>query len=38
VGNLALTFDHRAIDGGYAARFLKQVKEILEHRDWTAEL
>ena len=38
VGNLALTFDHRAIDGGYAARFLAAVKEIVEHRDWAAEL
>ena len=36
--SLALTFDHRAIDGGYAARFLTAVKEIIETRDWTAEL
>jgi 2-oxoglutarate dehydrogenase E2 component (dihydrolipoamide succinyltransferase) len=38
VGYLALTFDHRAIDGGYAARFLAAVKEIIQTRDWTAEL
>ncbi|MEY9966788.1 pyruvate dehydrogenase E2 component (dihydrolipoamide acetyltransferase) [Streptacidiphilus sp. MAP12-16] len=38
VGNLALTFDHRAIDGGYAARFLREVKTSLETRDWSAEL
>lgn len=38
VGNLALTFDHRAVDGGYAGRFLNRLKEILEQRDWTAEL
>jgi len=38
IGNLALTFDHRAFDGGYAARFLNEVKTIVETRDWTAEL
>jgi 2-oxoglutarate dehydrogenase E2 component (dihydrolipoamide succinyltransferase) len=38
VGNLALNFDHRAIDGGYAARFLNKIKEILEQRDWASEL
>jgi pyruvate dehydrogenase E2 component (dihydrolipoamide acetyltransferase) len=38
VGNLALSFDHRAIDGGYAARFLRAVKNGLEQRDWDAEL
>jgi 2-oxoglutarate dehydrogenase E2 component (dihydrolipoamide succinyltransferase) len=38
VGNLALTFDHRAVDGGYAARFLNRLKEILEQRDWATEL
>ena len=38
VGLLALTFDHRAIDGAYAARFLRHVAEILATRDWSAEL
>jgi pyruvate dehydrogenase E2 component (dihydrolipoyllysine-residue acetyltransferase) len=38
VGNLALSFDHRAFDGGYAARFLATVKRILERRDWSVEL
>ena len=38
VGMLALTFDHRAFDGAYAAAFLARVKEILETRDWAAEL
>jgi pyruvate dehydrogenase E2 component (dihydrolipoamide acetyltransferase) len=38
VGNLALTFDHRAVDGAYAARFLRRVGEILDNRDWAAEL
>jgi 2-oxoglutarate dehydrogenase E2 component (dihydrolipoamide succinyltransferase) len=38
VGNLALTFDHRAIDGAYAARFLRRMGEILATRDWAADL
>ncbi|MEO6652345.1 MAG: dihydrolipoamide acetyltransferase family protein [Ilumatobacteraceae bacterium] len=37
VGNLAMSWDHRAFDGAYAAGFLKKVKEILETRDWSAE-
>ena len=37
-GNLSLSFDHRANDGAYAAAFLARVKEILETRDWSAEL
>jgi pyruvate dehydrogenase E2 component (dihydrolipoamide acetyltransferase) len=38
VGNLAMSWDHRAFDGAYAARFLVRVREILETRDWAAEL
>ena len=38
VGNLALTWDHRAFDGAYAASFLHRIKELLETRDWAAEL
>ena len=38
VGNLAMSWDHRAFDGAYAAGFLLRVKEILENRDWAAEL
>ncbi len=38
VGMLALTFDHRAIDGAYAARFLARMADILNTRDWAAEL
>lgn len=38
VGNLAMTWDHRAFDGAYAARFLSRTKEILESQDWSAEL
>jgi 2-oxoglutarate dehydrogenase E2 component (dihydrolipoamide succinyltransferase) len=37
-GTLALSFDHRAFDGAYAAAFLAKVTEILETRDWAAEL
>jgi 2-oxoglutarate dehydrogenase E2 component (dihydrolipoamide succinyltransferase) len=38
VGNLVLSFDHRAFDGAYASAFMASVKEILETRDWSAEL
>lgn len=38
VGLLALTFDHRAVDGAYAARFLARISEILATRDWSSEL
>jgi pyruvate dehydrogenase E2 component (dihydrolipoamide acetyltransferase) len=38
VGNLTLTWDHRAFDGAYAASFINRIREILETRDWSAEL
>jgi 2-oxoglutarate dehydrogenase E2 component (dihydrolipoamide succinyltransferase) len=38
VGNLALSFDHRAVDGAYASAFLDRVRRILAERDWEAEL
>jgi 2-oxoglutarate dehydrogenase E2 component (dihydrolipoamide succinyltransferase) len=38
VGLLALTFDHRAIDGAYASAFLAKIKDILETRDWSQEV
>jgi 2-oxoglutarate dehydrogenase E2 component (dihydrolipoamide succinyltransferase) len=38
VGILAQCFDHRALDGAYSAAFLRRVKEILEGRDWGADL
>lgn len=38
VGNLCLTFDHRALDGAYAGAFLVRLREIIEQRDWAAEL
>jgi pyruvate dehydrogenase E2 component (dihydrolipoamide acetyltransferase) len=37
VGNLCLTFDHRALDGAYAGAFLGRLREIIEERDWVAE-
>jgi 2-oxoglutarate dehydrogenase E2 component (dihydrolipoamide succinyltransferase) len=38
VGVLAQTFDHRAIDGAYSASFLKEVKAVIESRDWAQAL
>jgi pyruvate dehydrogenase E2 component (dihydrolipoamide acetyltransferase) len=38
VGVLAQSFDHRALDGAYSAGFLRKVKQILEERDWAADL
>ncbi len=38
VGNLAMSWDHRAFDGAYAAGFLVKVKQELEQRDWSSEL
>ena len=35
---LALTYDHRIVDGADAARFLVTVKERLEEGDFAAEL
>ena len=38
VGVLTLTWDHRAFDGAYAASFLHSIAQIIETRDWEAEL
>lgn len=38
VGVLAQSFDHRAIDGAYSAAFLREVKEVIETRDWIQAL
>jgi pyruvate dehydrogenase E2 component (dihydrolipoamide acetyltransferase) len=38
VGNLVMSWDHRAFDGAYAAAFLRATKEVIETRDWAAEL
>ena len=38
VGNLAMSWDHRAFDGAYSAGFLAKVKRVLETQDWSAEI
>ena len=38
VGNLAVSFDHRAFDGAYASAFLADIRDQLQDRDWATEL
>jgi 2-oxoglutarate dehydrogenase E2 component (dihydrolipoamide succinyltransferase) len=38
VGVLAQSFDHRAVDGAYAAAFLRELKLIVETRHWAQDL
>ncbi len=38
VGLVAMSFDHRAVDGAYVARYLSRFAHILDERDWTGEL
>jgi pyruvate dehydrogenase E2 component (dihydrolipoamide acetyltransferase) len=38
VGNLVMSWDHRAFDGAYAASFLSAVRTAIESRDWSVEL
>jgi pyruvate dehydrogenase E2 component (dihydrolipoamide acetyltransferase) len=38
VGTVAMSWDHRAIDGAYASKFLRHIQSIIESRDWEAEL
>jgi pyruvate dehydrogenase E2 component (dihydrolipoamide acetyltransferase) len=38
VGLVAMSFDHRAVDGAYVARFLARLSQILNDRDWAGEL
>ncbi|MGZ5092602.1 MAG: dihydrolipoamide acetyltransferase family protein [Burkholderiales bacterium] len=38
VGVLAQNFDHRAVDGAYAAAFLRELKLIIETRSWSQDL
>ena len=38
VGVLAQTFDHRVIDGAYSAAFLREVKTVIETRNWSEAL
>jgi 2-oxoglutarate dehydrogenase E2 component (dihydrolipoamide succinyltransferase) len=37
-GILALAWDHRAFDGAYASAFLRSMREVLEQRNWEAEV
>ncbi|SHE64787.1 2-oxoacid dehydrogenases acyltransferase (catalytic domain), partial [Ferrithrix thermotolerans DSM 19514] len=37
VGVLAIAFDHRVIDGAYAAAFLARMREIIETWNWAQE-
>jgi len=38
VGVLAQSFDHRAVDGAYAASFLNEMKRVIETRNWSQDL
>ncbi|HEY5303563.1 MAG TPA: 2-oxo acid dehydrogenase subunit E2 [Acidimicrobiales bacterium] len=38
IGLAALTFDHRAIDGAYAARYLARLAQLLQESDWASRL
>ena len=38
VGVLALAWDHRAFDGAYVAAFLDRLRDIIQTRDWEAEI
>jgi 2-oxoglutarate dehydrogenase E2 component (dihydrolipoamide succinyltransferase) len=38
VGNLVMSWDHRAVDGAYAAAFMAKLRDVLQTRDWAGEL
>jgi len=38
LGLLCMAWDHRAVDGAYAAAFVARVTQLLATRDWAAEL
>lgn len=38
MGLLCLSWDHRAVDGAYAAAFVARVAQLLATHDWAAEL
>lgn len=38
VAMIGQSFDHRAFDGSYAGSLLRRIREIVETRDWAAEL
>jgi len=37
-GVIGMSWDHRAVDGAYVSSYLRQVAELLDTRDWAAEL
>ena len=38
MGNITMSFDHRANDGAYCSAFLAKVKQIVQTRDWSTEV
>lgn len=38
VGMISLAWDHRAVDGAYAAAFVRRVAELIATHDWSSEL
>ncbi|HTZ07732.1 MAG TPA: dihydrolipoamide acetyltransferase family protein [Acidimicrobiales bacterium] len=38
IGLLCLSWDHRAVDGAYAAAFVARIAQLIATRDWAAEL
>ena len=38
IGVLGQSFDHRAVDGAYAAAFLRELKLIIETRQWSQDV
>ena len=38
VGVLGLAWDHRAFDGAYVAAFMDRLRDIIQTRDWEAEI
>jgi 2-oxoglutarate dehydrogenase E2 component (dihydrolipoamide succinyltransferase) len=38
IGLLCLSWDHRAVDGAYAAAFVARIAEIIGDHDWATEL
>ena len=38
VGVLALAWDHRAFDGAYVAAFMDRLRDVIQTRDWEAEI
>ncbi len=38
IGLIGITFDHRAIDGAYAAKFVSTIADMLSSHDWDGEI